>query len=59
MTPITIIANEFVNFINKAPENWIHLLNDIYDTDKKFGYYHQEQRARTWSTGLISSSSGP
>jgi len=39
VTPITIIANEFVNFINKAPENWIHLLNDIYDTDKKFGYY--------------------
>lgn len=39
VTPITIIANEFVNFINKAPENWIHLLNDIYDTDKKFGYF--------------------
>jgi hypothetical protein len=31
--PITIIANEFVNFINKAPENWIAFLNDVYDQD--------------------------
>jgi hypothetical protein len=43
VTPCTIIANEFVNFINKAPENWIHLLNDIYDTDKRFGYFTKNQ----------------
>mgnify|MGYP003693774495 CR=1 FL=1 len=36
----------FVNFINKAPENWIHLLNDIYDTDKQFGYYTKNQGER-------------
>ena len=43
VTPVTIIASEFVNFINKAPENWIHLLNDIYDTDKKFSYFTKNQ----------------
>ena len=43
VSPLTIIANEFVNFISKSPENWIHLLNDIYDTDKKFGYYTKNQ----------------
>lgn len=43
VSPVTIVANEFVNFINKAPENWIHLLNDIYDTDKRFSYYTKGQ----------------
>ena len=32
--PMTIIANEFVNFISKDPEGWMHSLNDIYDEDK-------------------------
>jgi len=32
--PMTIIANEFVNFISKDAEGWTHALNDIYDEDK-------------------------
>jgi hypothetical protein len=43
VTPVTIIANEFVNFISKSPENWIHLLNDIYDTDRRYTYYTKNQ----------------
>jgi hypothetical protein len=32
--PMTIIANEFVNFISKDREGWTGALNDIYDEDK-------------------------
>lgn len=32
--PMTIIANEFVNFISKDREGWTSALNDIYDEDK-------------------------
>ena len=32
--PMTIIANEFVNFISKDQEGWTVALNDIYDDDK-------------------------
>jgi hypothetical protein len=32
--PMTIVANEFVNFISKDPEGWTNSLNDIYDEDK-------------------------
>lgn len=32
--PMTIIANEFVNFISKDREGWCGALNDIYDEDK-------------------------
>lgn len=31
--PMTIIANEFINFISKNPEGWTAMLNDIYDED--------------------------
>ena len=31
--PTAVIANEFVNFINKAQDNWIAFLNDVYDED--------------------------
>lgn len=32
--PMTIIANEFVNFISKGQESWTGALNDIFDEDK-------------------------
>lgn len=32
--PMTIIANEFVNFISKDREGWTGALNDIFDEDK-------------------------
>lgn len=32
--PMTIIANEFINFINKNQEGWTAFLNDIYDEDR-------------------------
>jgi len=31
--PMTIIANEFINFINLNQAGWINALNDIYDED--------------------------
>lgn len=31
--PMTIIANEFVNFIGKDEKGWMNALNDIYDED--------------------------
>lgn len=31
--PMTIVANEFVNFISKDREGWTGALNDIYDSD--------------------------
>ena len=59
VTPVTIIANEFVNFINKAPENWIHLLNDIYDTDKRFSYFTKNQGQDTINRPLHRPLRGP
>lgn len=35
--PMTIIANEFINFIGKDQEGWIGFLNDVYDRDR-YGY---------------------
>jgi hypothetical protein len=32
--PMTIVANEFVNFITMNQAGWINALNDIYDEDK-------------------------
>lgn len=30
---LTLIANEFINFISLMPQEWIGVLNDIYDRD--------------------------
>jgi hypothetical protein len=32
--PMTIVANEFINFISMNQVGWINALNDIYDEDK-------------------------
>lgn len=31
--PMTLVANEFVNFISLDDKGWINMLNDIYDED--------------------------
>jgi hypothetical protein len=43
ISPMTIIASEFVSFISKAPESWINILNDIYDTDRQYDYHTKNQ----------------
>lgn len=40
--PITIIANEFINFISNMPPEWINVLNDIYDEDE----YHYRTKGQ-------------
>lgn len=32
--PMTIVANEFINFISLDQQGWVNALNDIYDEDK-------------------------
>ncbi len=32
--PMTIVANEFINFISQNQAGWMNLLNDIYDEDR-------------------------
>lgn len=34
VNPMTIVANEYIDFISKNPEGWTNLLNNIYDEDR-------------------------
>lgn len=36
--PMTILANEFTNFINMDQEGWMGMLNDISDRDRNYTY---------------------
>lgn len=40
--PMTIIANEFVNFISQNQTGWVAMLNDIYDED----HYHYRTKGK-------------
>lgn len=40
--PMTIIANEYIDFISKNPEGWTNLLVNIYDEDN-YGYRTKNQ----------------
>lgn len=44
VNPMTIVANEYIDFISKNPEGWTNLLNNIYDEDKyDYGTKNQGQ----------------
>jgi hypothetical protein len=44
VNPMTIIANEYIDFISKNPEGWTNLLNNIFDEDKyDYGTKNQGQ----------------
>lgn len=40
--PMTIVANEFINFISLDQQGWVNSLNDIYDEDK---YHYRTKNA--------------
>lgn len=43
VSPVTILASEFINFIGKDQEAWINILNDVYDSGRVFEYHTKNQ----------------
>lgn len=44
--PMTIVANEFIDFISKNPSGWTSMLNNIYDEDS-YNYRTKNQGENT------------
>jgi Protein of unknown function (DUF3987) len=42
VSPVTILASEFINFIGRN-ESWINILNDVYDAGSQFDYNTKNQ----------------
>jgi hypothetical protein len=43
VSPVTILASEFINFVGKSQDSWINILNDVYDTERQFDYNTKNQ----------------